>query len=107
MTMATKRPAPAGFSDKEYKAIPMTPVQSNQIASVGYDTTSKTLAVIFARGPGHIYHYPGVSEKTHSDMMAAESKGAFFALHIKSLPFEKFPAQVQRLPPDSSEGGEI
>lgn len=61
--MATKRITHAAFSDKEYKAIPMTPVQSNQIGAVGYD-----------------------------DMMAAESKGSFFGQHIKALAFDKFPA---------------
>ena len=90
--MTTKRTAPAAFSEKEYKAIPMTPVQSNQIGAVGYDAASKTLAVTFARGPGHIYHYPNVEQKTHDDMMAAESKGTFFGQHIKALAFDKFPA---------------
>lgn len=93
--MATKRTAPAAFSDKEYKAIPMTAVQSKQIAAVGYDAASKTLAVTFARGAGAIYHYPNVEQKTHDDMMAAESKGTFFGQHIKSLAFDKFPTPEQ------------
>ena len=88
----TKRTAPATFSDKDYKAIPMTPVQSNQIAAVGYDAASKTLALTFTRGPGHVYHYGGVTKKTHDDMMAAESIGTFFGQHIKALGFDKFPA---------------
>ena len=90
--MATKRTAPAAFSDKEYKAIPMTPVVSNQLGSVGYDAASKTLALTFSRGPGHIYHYGNVEQKTHDDMMAAESIGTFFGQHIKALSFDKFPA---------------
>ena len=90
--MATTRTAPAAFSDKEYKAIPMTAVKSKQIASVGYDAASKTLAMTFARGPGHVYHYPNVEQKTHDDLMTAESKGAYFGQHIKTLPFDKFPA---------------
>ena len=90
--MATKRITPAAFSDKEYKAIPMTAVQSKQIASVGYDATRKTLALTFTRGPGHIYHYPNVEQTTHDELMAAESKGTFFGQHIKALPFDKFPA---------------
>ena len=90
--MATNRFTPAAFSDKEYKAIPMTAVQSNQIGAVGYDAASKTLAVTFTRGPGHIYHYPDVAQKTYDDMMAAESKGVYFGQHIKALPFDKFPA---------------
>ncbi|KZK32034.1 KTSC domain-containing protein [Delftia sp. GW456-R20] len=90
--MATKRTDPAAFSDKEYKAIPMTPVQSNQIATMGYDAARKTLALTFTRGPGHVYHYPNVAQKTHDELMAAESKGVFFGQHIKQLPFDKFPA---------------
>lgn len=106
--MTTKFKAPALFSDKEYKAIPMTAVVSNQIKAVGYDEPSKTLALTFSRGPGHIYHYPNVEPKTHADMMAAESKGAYFGQYIKELGFDKFPApQVQHLPSDDSEGGEI
>ncbi|MDQ7745413.1 KTSC domain-containing protein [Hydrogenophaga pseudoflava] len=91
--MAKTYPTPAGFSDKQYSPIAMTPVQSNQVAAVGYDAATKTLAVTFTRGPGHIYHYPNVEEKTHQEFMAAESKGTFFGKHIKALPFEKFHAQ--------------
>ena len=91
--MSTKRTPAAAFSDKEYKAIPMQAVQSNQVAAVGYDAATKTLALSFTRGPGHIYHYPNVEQKTYDDMMAAESKGTFFGQHIKPLAFDKFPAQ--------------
>lgn len=84
--------APAAFSDKPYVAIPMTPVESNQVKAIGYDADRKTLAVTFTRGPGHIYHYPNVEPDMHASFMAAESKGAFFGLHIKALPFDKFPA---------------
>ncbi len=94
--MAIKRIAPAAFSDKEYKAIPMTAVQSNQVAAVGYDAASKTLALTFTRGPGHIYHYPDVAQKTYDDMMAAESKGIFFGQHIKPLAFDKFRAPEKK-----------
>ena len=52
--MSTKRTPAAAFSDKEYKAIPMQAVQSNQVAAVGYDAATKTLALSFTRGPGHI-----------------------------------------------------
>jgi len=110
-------PTPAAFSDKPYTPIAMTPVQSNQVAAVGYDATTKTLAVQFSRGPGHIYHYPDCDEKVYADFMAAESKGTFFGQHIKTLPFEKFQAPqkgdeklepaVQHLPADDTEGGAV
>lgn len=87
---------PAAFSEKEYVAIPMTPVVSNQIAAIGYDAGTQTLAVTFTRGPGHIYQYPNVSPETYEAFMAAESKGNFFGQHIKNLPFEKFPADAAK-----------
>lgn len=90
--MATQRTAPAAFSKKPYAPIPLTPVKSSQIASVGYDATSKTLAMTFTRGPGHIYHYPNVEPKVHDGLMASESMGTYFGKHIKSLAFDKFPA---------------
>lgn len=86
--------APAAFSDEEYVAIPMTAVNSSQVAAIGYDASKKTLAVTFTRGIGSIYHYPDVEAETHAAFIAAESIGSFFGKHIKSLPFKKFPAPV-------------
>lgn len=83
---------PQASSEAEYVAIPMTPVESHQIAAVGYAPERKTLAVTFTRGSGAIYHYPNVDAKVHTDFMAAESKGKFFGEHVKSLPFQKFKA---------------
>lgn len=83
---------PQAYTEAEYVPIPMQQVASKQIAAVGYDAARKTLAVTFTRGNGAIYHYPNVEQKTHDDMMAAESKGTFFGQHIKTLAFDKFPA---------------
>ena len=90
--MNKKFAAPAAFTDKPYAAIPLTPVTSNQVAAIGYDPATKTLACTFTRGPGHIYHYPNQEQKVYDDFMASESKGVFFGTHIKALPFDKFPA---------------
>lgn len=104
--MTRQYQAPAPFSDKPYAPIPMVPVKSNQVACIGYDAATKTLACQFTRGPGHIYHYPNVEPKVHDDFMAAESKGQFFGQHIKPLAFDKFHApKVERLPADDTEGG--
>lgn len=84
--------APAAFSDKAYKHIPMTPVTSGQIKAIGHDSASNTLAVTFTRGPGTIYHYQNVSADQHAAFMGAESKGTFFGQNIKALPFDKFSA---------------
>ena len=88
----SKFQAPAAFTEKAYRHIPMTAVESNQVGSIGYDAATKTLAVTFSRGPGHVYHYPNVEQKTFDAFIAAESKGNFFGKHIKTLSFEKFPA---------------
>lgn len=92
--MNTKFKAPAPFTDKPYVAIPMEPVESNQVKAVGYDPATKTLAVTFTRGPGSVYHYPNVEPELHVNFMQAESKGTFFGKNIKELPFDKFPAQA-------------
>lgn len=90
----THTPATA-FSEKEFIAIAMTPVESHQVAAVGYDAARRTLQVTFARGPGHVYQYPNVDQQLHADFMAAESKGKFFGEHVKPLAFDKFPAPVE------------
>jgi len=89
--MSKPFPEPAAFADPaEYVAIPMAPVESNQVACIGYDAGTKTLACQFTRGPGHIYHYPDVEPETHAAFVGAESIGAYFGKHIKALPFKKF-----------------
>lgn len=85
---------PQAYSEAEYVPIPMTPVESHQVAAVGYDAERRTLSVTFTRGAGAVYHYPNVEPAVHAAFMAAESKGKFFGAHIKALPFEKFRAPV-------------
>lgn len=87
--------APAAFSEKPFVAIPMTNVESNQVAAIGYSLDRKTLQVTFTRGPGHIYQYPNVEPEVHAAFMAAESKGKHFGEHIKPLAFDKFAAPVE------------
>lgn len=87
--------APAAFSDKPFVAIPTTPVESNQVAAIGYDAARRTLQVTFTRGPGHIYQYPNGEPQLHVEFMAAESKGKFFGERIKPLAFDKFPAPAE------------
>lgn len=89
------KPAQA-FTDKPRPAIALVPVTSNQVAAIGYDEATQTLAVAFTRGTGTIYHYPGVKAETHADFLKAESIGKFFGAHIKALPFDKFPADPEK-----------
>ena len=87
-------PTPAAFCDKPYAHIPLVPVESNQLASIGYCPQRKVLACTFTRGPGHVYQYPGVEPEFHAAFMAAESKGKFFGANVKPLPFDKFSAET-------------
>jgi hypothetical protein len=82
------------FSTQPYTPISMKPVDSGQVAAIGYDAASRTLAVTFTRGTGAIYHYGELSPEVHAAFIGAESIGKYFGLHIKSLPFEKFEAPV-------------
>lgn len=85
---------PQPYSTEEYQPITMLPVESSQVAAVGYSPERKTLAVTFTRGAGAIYHYPNVEPQVYADFVGAESIGSYFGKHIKSLPFKKFPAPV-------------
>ena len=74
----------------------MKPVTSSQITSIGYDATTKTLAVLFKGGTSP-YHYANVPASLFVDMIVAESIGSFFYKNIK--PFkEKFPYTKQPAP---------
>lgn len=90
ITMAREFKAPQPYSDKPRPFIALQPVTSNQVAAIGYDEATQTLAVTFTRGAGAIYHYPNVTKETHDAFMQAESIGKFFGAHIQNLPFEKF-----------------
>ncbi len=63
------------------KTIDMQPVESGQIAAVGFDSAEKILAVQFKNGG--LYHYHGVPQEKFAALMQAESVGKFHAQHIK------------------------
>jgi hypothetical protein len=90
---------PQDFEEGDAPEIAMVQVESNQVACIGYDAATKTLACQFTRGPGHIYHYPNVEPETHAAFLAGDlgpdvkpSIGTFFGKHIKPLPFKKYRA---------------
>jgi len=60
--------------------IPLKPVKSSSFQAVGYDEEKRILAVQF---PGGVYHYADVPKEVYDSLLAAESLGKFFALHIK------------------------
>lgn len=72
--------------------IALSPVDSSQIAAVGYDLATKRLAVQFKSNTSVVYHYPGVTLGQYEEFVKAESLGRHFRLHIKSLPFNKVAA---------------
>lgn len=57
------------------------PVHSSNLASVGYDPDSQLLEIRFRSG--RTYSYSGVPESRYQGLMAAYSKGSYFADHIK------------------------
>ena len=65
--------------------IPLTPVESSQIAAVGYDEEKNILAVQFKNGvaTGVVYHYDGVSPEKYAGLTGAESLGSYFFKSIK------------------------
>lgn len=60
----------------------MVPVSSSDLASVGYDATSKTLYVSFHKGG--TYSYSNVPESVYRGLMSAPSKGRYFRANIRT-----------------------
>lgn len=58
-----------------------TPVQSTEIAVVGYDSKKSLLEVVFRRGG--VYRYRGVPVDVHQSLMESSSIGTYFAQNIK------------------------
>ncbi len=57
------------------------PVQSTEIAVVGYDPHKALLEVAFRRGG--VYRYRGVPQEVHQSLMEAPSIGTYFSQNIK------------------------
>lgn len=57
------------------------PVQSSNIASIGYDPAHYLLEIEFLDGA--VYQYARVPSHIHQGLMDAESKGGFFARWIR------------------------
>lgn len=63
--------------------IPLILVKSSQIAGIGYDLASKTLAIKF--NSGGLYHYEGVDAEEYLKLTNAKSIGTFFGSNIKNV----------------------
>ena len=57
------------------------PVQSSNLASVGYDPGTATLEVEFLSGA--VYQYFGVPESVHEGLLNAPSKGRYLDQFVK------------------------
>ena len=57
------------------------PVESSNLASVGYDESSSTLEIEFRHGD--IYQYSAVPLSVYQGLMSASSKGQYFDQNIK------------------------
>ena len=57
------------------------PISSSNIAAVGYDPSSETLEIEFTSGG--VYQYYNVPLSIYEALLAAPSKGSFFAAQIR------------------------
>ena len=78
----TPQSSPAGERSETVPGINLSPVTSSQIAAVGYDTGSKTLAIQFNNGK-KVYHYAEVEQDEFEQLLHAESIGRHFGKHIR------------------------
>ena len=63
-----------------------TPVESSNLLSVGYDSENANLFVIFKDKdgrPSSKYAFFDVPPPVYSELMAAASKGKYFAAYVK------------------------
>jgi len=78
---------------KERPVITMDAVESSQIAKIGYDAATETLAIQFKNWKGDMgqtYYYANFTPADWEAFKGAESKGAHFGKFIKPLT-EKYP----------------
>lgn len=65
--------------------IPLTAVESSQIAAIGHDPATNRLAIQFKSksGPGNVYEYANFTAEQFAAFKGAESIGRHFGQHIK------------------------
>lgn len=60
--------------EKKLNDIPLSPVESSNVAAIGYDEASKRMAVSFKSGG--LYHYLDVDRKAADSVLEAKSAGS-------------------------------
>ena len=74
------------------KGIPMIPVESSMVDSVGYDEEHRLLQVMFTSG--QVYCYQDVPPEVFQDLLEAESKGRYMRAHIIDFyPYRRGPCR--------------
>ncbi len=58
-----------------------TPVQSSNLASIGYEPDTSMLEIEFLTGS--IYQYFGVPQAVYEELMNASSKGSYFYHQVR------------------------
>src|SRR5262249_11595344 len=65
-----------------HSRIKREPVISSNVASVGYSYKLRALEIEFRRGA--IYRFLNVPLRVHRELMAAKSKGRYFAIRVRA-----------------------
>ncbi|GHV55041.1 KTSC domain-containing protein [Synergistales bacterium] len=71
-----------------------TPVQSNNLKSVGYDPALKLLEIEFLSDHS-VWQYHGVPPELYARLMAAHSRGSFFSRNIRAHPERYDPHRIR------------
>lgn len=94
---------PQVFETTPRPPIQLARVKSSQVAAIGHDPATNTLAMQFKprtdSAESVVYHYPNVNAEDAAELIGADSIGTHFGLFFKPLPFLKFPAEP--LPPEA------
>jgi hypothetical protein len=91
-----RKPAQAVETDPR-PPIALARVKSEQIATLGYDAASSTMAVQFRPQDGnvaHVYHYPNIMPESFETARKPETTGSQFRALIKGLVFKKYAAEI-------------
>jgi len=83
----------------------MKSVDSSQIAAIGHDPETNTMAVQFKNSkgePSSTYHYANCTQEMHDECLAAESIGVWFGATLKPNA-EKYPFTKQQ-PKEKKDG---
>lgn len=79
---------PAPVAEEAKPMISMRTVDSSQIAAIGHDPETNTMAVQFKKkdGPGSTYTYAAVTADQFAEFVGAESIGQHFGANFKKNP---------------------